>query len=106
MKKIILSLIFSSFLILPAYSIGLNIGVSGTAAVFHATGSENEGTDKSTEDATAVATYSSIFIEKTLGDRFAIGYDYVLSSLSSDQVENDRRDKTSSATPTAVSNKN
>lgn len=105
MKKIILSLIFSSFLILPAYSLGLNVGVSGTAAVFHASGSEEEGTgEKSSEDATGVATFGSIFVEKTLGSRFLIGVDYVPSALSSATAENDRFDKTATETPAAVKN--
>ncbi len=87
MKKIILSTIFSVFLCLPAYSIGVNVGVSGTMAVFHATGTETEVAEKSSDDATGVATYGSIFIEKTLGDRLAVGVDYVPSALASETTE-------------------
>jgi len=104
MKKIILSLIFSSFMILPAFSLGVNIGVSGTAAVFHASGQENENGEKSKEDATAVASYGSIFVEKTLGDKLAIGIDYVPATLSSETANNDRLDKTASATAASVVN--
>ena len=104
MKKILLSLIFSSFLILPAFSLGINIGVSGTAAVFHATGEENENNEKTKEDATAVASYGSIFVEKTLGDRLAIGVDYVPATLSSETANNDRLDKTATATAASVVN--
>jgi hypothetical protein len=87
MKKIILSTIFSLFLILPAYSLGINVGISGTTGVFHATGTETEVAEKSTDDATGVVGYGSVFIEKTLGDRFAIGMEHVPSSLSSDTQE-------------------
>jgi hypothetical protein len=91
MKKIILSSVFSLFLILPAYSIGINVGISGTTGVFHATGTDedNDGTvtEKASDDATGVVGYGSVFLEKTLGDRFAIGIEHVPSSLSSDTQE-------------------
>ena len=104
MKKIILSLIFSSLMILPAFSIGINVGISGNAGVFHASGQENENGEKNTEDATGVASYGSIFIEKTLGDRLALGVDYVPSALSSETANNDRNDKTTTAAYSAVTN--
>ena len=105
MKKILLSLIFSSFLIVPAYSLGLNVGISGNMGVFHAEGEENENGEKSTEDATGVAGYSSVFVEATIGERFAIGVDMVPGTLSSETANNDRKDKTSTETPTSVTNK-
>ena len=104
MKKILLSLIFSSFLIVPAYSLGVNVGVSGNMGVFHASGEENENGEKSKEDATGVAGYASVFIEKTLGDRLAIGVDYNPSAMSSETANNDRNDKTSTETPSSVTN--
>ncbi len=105
MKKILLSLIFSTFLVMPAYAIGLNVGFSGNLGVFHAEGEENENGEKSTEDATGVASYGSLFVEKTLGDRLAIGVDYVPSALSSETANNDRLDKTTATTTTSVVNK-
>ncbi len=105
MKKILLSLIFSSFLILPAFSLGVNVGVSGNMGVFHAEAEENENGEKSSDDATGVAGYSSIFIEKTLGDRLAIGFETVPGTLSSETANNDRKDKTSTETPSSVTNK-
>lgn len=87
MKKILLSTIFSIFLVLPAYSIGVNVGISGTTGVFHATGTETEGTEKSSDDATGVVGYGSVFIEKTLGDRLLVGIDYVPDALASETSE-------------------
>jgi len=87
MKKILLSTIFSLFLVLPAYSIGVNVGISGTTGVFHATGTETEATEKSTDDATGVVGYGSVFIEKTLGDRLLVGIDYVPDALASETSE-------------------
>ena len=84
--------------------IGVNLGVSGNLAVFHATGVENEGTEKSSEDATGVAGFGSIFIEKTLGDRLTIGLDYVPSALDSETSETVRMDKTTTDTQTAKTN--
>ena len=84
--------------------IGVNLGVSGNLAVFHATGVENESTEKSSEDATGVAGFGSIFIEKTLGDRLTIGLDYVPSALDSETSENVVRDKTTTDTQTVKTN--
>ena len=94
MKKIILavSFILASFSMVSA-EIGVNVGVSGNLAVFHATGVDKDtntagtSTEISTDDETGVAGYTSFFIEKTLGDRFTIGYDYVSSSLESETEE-------------------
>jgi hypothetical protein len=87
MKKIILSTIFSILLCVPAFSIGINVGVSGTMGVFHATGTDTETgptvVDTSSEDVTGVVGYTSVFIEKTLGDRITLGVDYVPDALES-----------------------
>jgi hypothetical protein len=107
MKKIIIaaSFILGSFSMVSA-EIGVNVGVSGNLAVFHATGVETEVAEKNTEDATGVAGYSSFFIEKTLGDRITIGYDYVSSSLESETAETVRNDLKAKAdgASTAVTN--
>ena len=90
--------------------IGVNLGVSGNLAVFHATGVDNDtntagtATEKSSEDATGVAGFGSIFIEKTLGDRLTIGLDYVPSALDSETSETVRMDKTTTDTQTAKTN--
>tara|TARA_Y100001958_G_C20840214_1_gene287118 strand:- start:54 stop:608 length:555 start_codon:yes stop_codon:yes gene_type:complete len=72
--------------------------------VFHGEGQENENGEKSTEDATGVAGYTSLFVEKTLGDRLAIGVDYNPSAMSSETANNDRLDKTTAASASSVTN--
>jgi hypothetical protein len=106
MKKILTIIISSLFLFSTANAErGINIGISGNLAVFHATGSETEGAEKSTEDATGVAGYASIFVEKELGP-ISVGLDYVPSALSSETANNDRLDiKGVGTASTAVTNK-
>ena len=89
MKKLILAIFAYSILMLNNVTaeIGLNVGLSGNLAVFHATGQENENGEIASEDATGVAGYGSIFVEKTLGDRFLIGIDYVPTALESETSE-------------------
>ena len=119
MKRILIAtiMLISSFSMASAEFMitGFNVGVSGTAGVFHAEGQEvisnTAGTAKRTnnEDATAGVGFGSIFIEKTLpgaASRMAIGLDYVPSSLSSETAQNNRNDKTTAAAQafTAVTN--
>ena len=107
MKKLI-GVIFAS-LALFSYSakaeLGINVGVSGAMGVFHATGQENENGELSSDDATGVAGYGSIFLEKTLGDRFVIGVDYVPTALESETTETVVEDMTTSLTSTDTTNK-
>lgn len=85
MKKLLLTIAFSLFLILPAQAdLGVNIGISANTAVWHGEGTENENGEKETRDATGAAGYESFFIEKTLGSRLAIGYDYAPDPFGSD----------------------
>ena len=76
--------------------------MSGTMAVFHATGTETEVAEKSSDDATGVATYGSLFIEKTLGDRLAIGVDYVPMTADVSDKTYTRNDIETSVTDTAT----
>ena len=46
------------------------------------------------DDATGEAGYGFIFVEKTLGDRLAIGVDYVPSALESETTSSSRLDQT------------
>ena len=89
MKKIIaVVFLFSSFMLHSVKAeLGLNVGLSGSLAVFHGTGTENENGETSSDDATGVAGYGSIFIEKSFGDRLLVGIDYVPSSLESETSE-------------------
>ena len=86
--------------------IGVNIGVSGNLAVFHAVATERsdeslmatvgDEIDTEKESATKVGGYTSIFIEKTLSflpgpfARMAVGYDMIQGTLESDKVTKTR----------------
>ena len=105
MKKIIVFLITSMFFFGHASAIGLSVGVSGSTAVFHAEGSENENSEISKEDATGVANYTSVFAEVSINDMFSIGADFVTESLASETSETVVYDKTTSDTRTAKTNK-
>ena len=107
MKKIVLAIFAFSTLMLNNVTaeIGLNVGLSGNLAVFHATGQENENGEIASEDATGVAGYGSIFVEKTLGDRLLIGIDYVPTALESETSETVVEDITNSLTSTNQTNK-
>jgi hypothetical protein len=91
MKKIILSVVSALFLFQTASAeIGVNIGVSGTTALFVATAAESRGTRATGQDSEIGAGgFGSVFFEKELG-RFAIGVDYVSDVLSTDTVETRR----------------
>ena len=92
MKKLLLSAIFSLLYITSASAdMGVNVGVSGQAGIFAASGKEELGTrvdGKGTEH--GAATYGSVFAEFTMGDRLMVGVDFVPSALSTDTVESFR----------------
>ena len=100
MKKLLLSAIFSLLYITSASAdMGVNVGVSGQAGIFAASGKEQLGTrtdDTGTEH--GAASYGSVFAELTMGDRLMVGIDYVPSALSTDTVETDRTAFQSAAT--------
>ena len=110
MKKVIITLIASVFYITSVSAdMGVNLGLSGSAGLFSATGKEVDtgpNLTETTEDAEhGEAAFSSIFLEKTLGDRFTIGIDWVLNDLSTDTVESRRQDKTTGTSSSNVENK-
>src|SRR5210317_1837485 len=100
MKKIILALISCIYLLTNSAfaEIGLNVGISGNAGLFTATGKEVEASETHNDSEHGEAAWGSIFIEKTFGDRFAIGVDYVPASLETDTTESVRHDKTTTDT--------
>ena len=100
MKKMLIGLILAVFTFAPASAdLGVNLGISGNLGVFHGTGEDNENGEIAREDATGVAGYTSVFIEKTLGDRLLIGIDYVPSPLESETVESTFEDETPGLNP-------
>ena len=92
MKKLIIAFLAMSLgsFSMASAELGVNIGVSGQMGVFSADGSETERDTKERAGTTTVVGYSSVFIEKTLGSRLTIGYDYVPSALSTDTAESTR----------------
>ena len=100
MKKIIVSIILSLFAFSTASAAGVKVGVAGNVGLFGATGKESQ-TGNSVSDPTENRkrseilgiAYSSIFLEKTLGDRISIGIDYVPSGIESETTETAKGDK-------------
>ena len=117
MKKIIIA-IFTFILPLTAAKAieGVNIGISVMGGVFEANGAKemfkgahagvgspgdvtkNTATDGDTAKGDFVL--GSLFIEKTIGDKFAIGFDYVPMSAETETTENIQTDSGSSKTNT------
>ena len=100
MRKIILSIALSLFTLSNvAAAAGINVGIAGQMGLFAATAKEAQ-TGNSTNDPTENRKrseilgvgYSSVFIEKRLGDRLAIGIDYVASDIESESTEVARSD--------------
>lgn len=105
MKKYLIAILFGLFTVSQASAdLGVNLGISGSAGLFAASGTEKntETTTKGNEH--GAAGWYSVFIEKSFGDRFAIGIDYVPDALETETTESQRQDKTSSATAAAVEN--
>ena len=105
MKKITIAIlmVFASYSITSAMELGINVGVTGNVGVFHGEGKDSRDgpneTDIASEDTTAVAGYTSFFIEKTLWNsgplsRIAFGYDKMNGVLSSETAQNAREDIT------------
>jgi len=94
MKKTILAAIFSVFYMVSASAeVGINVGISGQVGLFAGSGQENvaggTGSDNQNEGSEhGEAGWASVFVEKTLGDRLAIGVDYVPTTLESETAEN------------------
>ena len=95
MKKIILSLVSVMFLISTASAeIGVNIGVSGTTALFAATGSETNSSITVEDSDTEIGAggYGSVFFEKELG-KFAVGVDFTPNVFETDTAETAKQDQ-------------
>jgi hypothetical protein len=86
MKKILISF-FAILFTGSVASAAVNVGVSLSAGGFEASGTETEKNEKNRDDAVGAASFGSIFLEKTLGDRLTLGIDYVPSSLDTETQE-------------------
>ena len=97
MKKITFAIILAMFSYSSASAeIGVNVGLSGNAALFAATATELDvGTNGTTTDHNETQNdteilglgYGSIFIEKTLGSMITLGVDYVFSPIETETSE-------------------
>ena len=114
MKKITIAIlmVFASYSVSSAIELGINVGATGNVGVFHGEGKDTRTQTQAgvfevqKEDATAVAGYTSFFIEKTLWNsgplsRIAIGYDKMNGVLSSETALNERDDLTLAGTTTS-----
>ena len=108
MKKLTLAIIMllGTFSMASA-EVGVNVGVSGQMGAFFATGFEKEDREvKENHREAIVLGYGSVFLEKTLGDRFLVGIDYVPAALSTETTERSRTDQAvGSAANAAVTQK-
>ena len=103
MKKLVISVVAAlSYFTAASAEVGVNLGVSGQLGLFAASAKEVDTGPNITETAQdtelAGVGYGSVFIEKTLGDRLAVGIDFVPSALSSDTVETNKVDGSSDVT--------
>ena len=93
MKKITIAILmfFGTFSIASA-EVGVNVGVTGNMGVFSVDAEETMGTtDKNKGDSAVGAfAYASIFVEKELGDYFAIGLDYNPADMDSETTTTDK----------------
>ena len=113
MRKLIVTTFLACIYSFTSYA-GVNVGVSGSAGVFLANGQETHSTAtasaaagayKKTGDAYGEVAFSSVFAEAVLQDRFIVGVDYVMDTLSSATTESRRLDKTTTETAANVENK-
>jgi hypothetical protein len=121
MKKIIIAIFMFILPLTAAKAIeGVNIGISVMGGVFeangakemfkgaHAGGASPGDVTKSTatdgDTAKGDFVLGSLFIEKTIGDKFAIGFDYVPMSAETETTENIQLDKTTTDTSTSRTN--
>ena len=108
MKKLLLTIVLSVFYVSSASAdLGVNVGVSGSAGIFAASGTESTGTTKKGNGSEhGSAGWGSIFIEGTINDRFLLGIDYVPSALETDTTETAKSDKgVGAVVATTVTNK-
>ena len=109
MKKTLIGLVITMFSFASASAeIGVNIGISGNAALFAATATEldtgthgttTDGDEKDSESDFLGAAYGSVFIEGEMGP-ILLGVDFVPSSLDTETSTNEVQDGGSVVTNT------
>ena len=97
MKKLIIAISGAMLLATSAFSMDFrpSVGISGSMAVYAATGTEKNFNEAGTavdtttdEHGAFVAEYGSIFLEAALNDAISIGIDYVPMSMETETTEN------------------
>ena len=121
MKKLLSVVFLSLFYVTGLQAAGINMGVSLSGGVFEVDGASEEfktghvsnnaassavSKKHSSEGDAAEGAFAigSVFVEKTLGDRFAIGIDYVPHSMDSETSENVQIDTPTEANGTSRTN--
>ena len=109
MKKTLIGLVIAMFSFASASAeIGVNIGISGNAAIYAATATEldtgthgttTDGDEKNSESDFLGAAYGSVFIEGEMGP-ILLGVDFVPSSLDTETSTNEVQDGGSVVTNT------
>tara|TARA_B100000674_G_C37675692_1_gene839122 strand:- start:7 stop:693 length:687 start_codon:yes stop_codon:yes gene_type:complete len=116
MKKLLIAALMLFGYISSVNAAGVNIGLSFTGGVFDVDGAAEKfsGAHSSSaspgnvvkkasdegDEAEGLFGIGSIFIEKTLTDRLAVGLDFVPHSMDTETTENTQKTTTSSATGT------
>ena len=106
MKK----LTIAALMLLGSFSVasagpGINVGVSGQIGVFEVKATESlDGARRDSGEAVGAFGYTSLFIEKTIGSRIRIGYDYVPEDLDSETVTEEPADHGLSGSDGSVTN--
>ena len=117
MKKIIIAIFMFILPLTAAKAIeGVNVGISLMGGVFEADGAKEmfkgahvggaspgdvtKNTSTDGDEAKGEFVLGSVFIEKTIGDKFALGFDYVPMSAESETTENIQSDGGSNKTNT------
>ena len=90
MKKLTLAILMllGSFSMASA-ELGINVGVSGNVGIFHATGVDTDitDTDTRTENAVGASKYQAVFVEKTIGSRITVGFNYTPGTVLSSNTD-------------------
>ena len=118
MKKLLMRAIlgFSSILLMISNSLaspldnidGFSVGISGSHAVYAATGIETEDGEITKEYGAFTHSHGSIFFELNMNDTVSIGLDYTPTEISTPQavnVQHHGAQKKDDITATAVTNK-
>ena len=97
MKKqiLVLASLFALLFSSVQAEMGVNVGVSGNMGLFGAGATEVEDGEKSRQkDAMLAVGWMSVFAEKTLGSRLAVGVEYVPTGIESETSDKPRTDMT------------